>query len=144
MSLGYSALGFLLGACIQHSWSSVSSWWRPAPSGFPSCAGVETLTAEVRGLRETAFSSQLATGLAVGGVVASVLVSLWIAERFWASSARRSGQLAYPAAKARALPAQHFDLSPRPLRALPSSLDEQLDALEADPDALARYVPRQQ
>ena len=143
MSLAYSAVGILIGAALQHSWGSLSQWWRPIPPGAP-CVGVETLTAEVRGLRETAFSTQLATGVAVGGVVASVLLALWIAERIGASSARRSDLRPYPAAKAKARPVQHFELSPRALQAPPSSLDEQLDALEADPDALASYVPRRQ
>ena len=142
-SIVYSSLGFLLGAAVHHSLGSLSQWWRPTPPGAP-CAGVETLTAEVRGLRETAFSTQLATGVAVGGVVASVLLAIWIAERLWTPVVQLGAPRPAPATPPRTQAVQHFALSPRALTASPvSDLDARLDALEADSAALANYVPRQ-
>ena len=146
MSIGiaYSSVGILVGAALHHAYGSLSLWWRPTPTNFPVCAGVETLAAEVRGLRETAFSTQLATGVAVGGVVASVLLAIWIAERVWAPTVPRSALRPLPSSPQRPAPTQHFALSPRALAAPLTDLDLQLDALEADPAALASYVPRRQ
>ena len=81
------ALGVLIGSSLQRSADAVWEVFWPTPR--QACIGQAELAAELRGLKDAGFTSHLSSAIAVGVVVAAVLVGLWASEWILARAPRR-------------------------------------------------------
>ena len=121
-----AVVGVTIGAALQHWTTAVHRWW--VPEVCPALSEGE-VAAELRAWKEASVVSHLATGIAVGSVVALTLVSIYIAASFRPS-------LAPNAERPAALPLAPAAAAAPVVSAAPSSgtqyfnLEDDLDAID--------------